>query len=81
MPTGLVCPNAQTKCSLVVAVVAAGFSLIFLLNSMLAWISLTPFAIRQIEKLSYDYIKVDCAEGKCYGVLAVCDCESENEPF
>lgn len=38
---------------------------------MLAWISLTPFAIRQIEKLSYDYIKVDCAEGKCYGVLAV----------
>ena len=31
----------------------------------------TPFAIRQIEKLSYDYIKMDCADGRCYGVLAV----------
>lgn len=38
---------------------------------MLAWISLTPFAIRTIEKLSYNYIKVDCPQDKCYGVLAV----------
>jgi hypothetical protein len=32
----------------------------------------TPFAIRKIEHWSYDYIKMDCDEGKCYGVLAVC---------
>lgn len=32
----------------------------------------TQFAIRKIEEWSYDYIKMDCAEGKCYGVLAVC---------
>lgn len=31
----------------------------------------TPFAIRKIEHWSYDYIKMDCDEGKCYGVLAV----------
>jgi hypothetical protein len=31
----------------------------------------TPFAIRKIEEWSYDYIKMDCEEGKCYGVLAV----------
>jgi len=31
----------------------------------------TPFAIRQIEKLTYDYIKIDCPSGGCYGILAV----------
>jgi hypothetical protein len=40
---------------------------------MLAWLMKTPFAIKQIEKWSYDYIKMDCDGGKCYGVLAVSD--------
>jgi len=31
----------------------------------------TRFMIQLIEKWSYDYIKMDCEEGKCYGVLAV----------
>ena len=31
----------------------------------------TRFAINLIEKWSYDYIKMDCEDGKCYGVLAV----------
>lgn len=31
----------------------------------------TPLAIKQIEKWSYDYIKMDCDGDKCYGVLAV----------
>ncbi|EGN98949.1 hypothetical protein SERLA73DRAFT_108164 [Serpula lacrymans var. lacrymans S7.3] len=48
-----------------------GFAIIFLLNSLLAWLMKTPFAIRQIEHWSYDYIKMDCDDGKCYGVLAV----------
>jgi len=48
-----------------------GFALIFALNSMLAWLMKTPFMIQLIEKWSYDYIKMDCEEGKCYGVLAV----------
>lgn len=38
---------------------------------MLAWIMKTPFAINLIQKWSYDYIKMDCEGGKCYGVLAV----------
>ncbi len=38
---------------------------------MLAWLMKSPFMIRLIEKWSYDYIKMDCKEGKCYGVLAV----------
>jgi len=48
-----------------------GYSIIFLLNSMVAWIMLTPWAIHKIESLSYDYIKMSCSGGKCYGVLAV----------
>lgn len=48
-----------------------GFALIFALNSMLAWLMKTRFMIELIEKWSYDYIKMDCEEGKCYGVLAV----------
>ncbi|KAJ8586934.1 TMS membrane protein/tumor differentially expressed protein [Rhizopogon salebrosus TDB-379] len=48
-----------------------GFAVIFILNSLLAWLMKTPFAIHKIEQWSYDYIKMDCDEGKCYGVLAV----------
>lgn len=45
--------------------------MIFALTSMLAWLMKTRFMIELIEKWSYDYIKMDCEEGKCYGVLAV----------
>ncbi|KAG7092273.1 hypothetical protein E1B28_008635 [Marasmius oreades] len=48
-----------------------GFAIIFCLNSMLAWLMRTESAIKQIEKWSYDYIKMDCEADKCYGVLAV----------
>ncbi|KAF8121780.1 serine incorporator/TMS membrane protein [Boletus edulis] len=48
-----------------------GFAMIFILNSLLAWLMKTPFAIRKIEEWSYEYIKMECEEGKCYGVLAV----------
>jgi serine incorporator 1/3 len=47
------------------------WQMIFALNSMLAWLMKTRFMIELIEKWSYDYIKMDCEEGKCYGVLAV----------
>ena len=45
--------------------------LIFALASMLAYLSRTDIAIRQLEKLSWDWIKMDCSGGKCYGLLAV----------
>jgi len=38
---------------------------------MLAYASRTDIAIRQLEKLSWDWIKMDCSGGKCYGLLAV----------
>ncbi|CAG8605800.1 8191_t:CDS:2 [Diversispora eburnea] len=48
-----------------------GFAIIFLMNSMLAWIMLTDWAIKQLENISYGYLKLNCEEGTCYGVLAV----------
>ncbi|KDR76388.1 hypothetical protein GALMADRAFT_247842 [Galerina marginata CBS 339.88] len=48
-----------------------GFAIIFSLNSILAWVMKSDFAIKLIEKWSFDYIKMDCAGEKCYGVLAV----------
>ena len=43
---------------------------------MLAYLSRTDIAIKQIEKLSWDWIKMDCSGGKCYGLLAVSLSES-----
>ncbi|KAE8231031.1 hypothetical protein CF326_g3959 [Tilletia indica] len=49
-----------------------GFSLIFLLASLAAWLSLTPFWMHKIEEWSYNYVKMHCADrDRCYGVLAV----------
>ncbi|KIM39718.1 hypothetical protein M413DRAFT_446621 [Hebeloma cylindrosporum] len=48
-----------------------GFAIIFSLNSILAWVMKTDMAIKLIEKWSFDYIKMECAGEKCYGVLAV----------
>lgn len=38
---------------------------------MLAWLMRTDLAIRQIERLAWDWVKLDCEGGKCYGLLAV----------
>ncbi|BGP20111.1 hypothetical protein JCM10213_000805 [Rhodosporidiobolus nylandii] len=48
-----------------------GFSIIFLLNSLLAWLMLSDWAIKALEKYSAGWVKMSCAEGECYGVLAV----------
>ncbi|KAJ7576806.1 serine incorporator/TMS membrane protein [Mycena floridula] len=48
-----------------------GFAIIFCLNSLLAWLMKTDTVIKLIEKWSYDYIRMSCADDKCYGVLAV----------
>lgn len=34
---------------------------------------LSNWAIKQLEHLTLDYLKLDCAGGKCYGILAVSD--------
>ncbi|KAF8622553.1 hypothetical protein AX15_006906 [Amanita polypyramis BW_CC] len=48
-----------------------GFAIIFSLNSILAWVMKTDLVIELIEKWSLNYIKMDCKEDKCYGVLAI----------
>src|SRR5271170_6711536 len=32
---------------------------------------LSPFAVKKLEHLMMDYLKITCPEGECYGVLAV----------
>jgi hypothetical protein len=32
---------------------------------------LSQWAIKKLEHLTLDYMKLDCAEGSCYGVMAV----------
>ncbi|SPO26245.1 related to TMS1 protein [Ustilago trichophora] len=49
-----------------------GFAIIFCLDALLAWLSLTGFMMHKIEEWSYNYIKMDCKDkDRCYGVLAV----------
>ncbi|KPV73114.1 uncharacterized protein RHOBADRAFT_38760 [Rhodotorula graminis WP1] len=48
-----------------------GYSFIFLVNSLVAWMMLTDWAIKLVAEKSFDWIKMECSGGKCYGVLAV----------
>jgi hypothetical protein len=32
---------------------------------------LSNWAIKKLEHLTLDYMKLDCAEGSCYGVMGV----------
>ncbi|GAA6008316.1 hypothetical protein JCM10207_000083 [Rhodosporidiobolus poonsookiae] len=48
-----------------------GFSIIFLLNSLLAWVMLSDWAIKLLENYSAGWVKMRCGDGECYGVLAV----------
>lgn len=47
------------------------YALILLINSILSWIMLTPWAIKKLEKLTLDYMTIKCPEGDCYGWTAV----------
>jgi hypothetical protein len=48
------------------------YAFILLINSILSWIMLTPWAIKKLEHLTLDYMTFDCGEsGQCYGYFAV----------
>jgi hypothetical protein len=47
------------------------YALILLINSILSWIMLTPWAINKLQGLTLDYMKISCPEGECYGWVAV----------
>ncbi|UNI22089.1 Membrane protein tms1 [Purpureocillium takamizusanense] len=65
----MVC-SACGKCGNSVATRIA-YALLLLVNSILAWIMLTPWAIEKLQHLTLDYVKINCPNGQCYGWLAV----------
>ncbi|PSS25812.1 hypothetical protein M430DRAFT_115891 [Amorphotheca resinae ATCC 22711] len=62
--------SACGKCGNSVATRIA-YALLLLVNSILSWIMLTPWAINKLQKLTFDYMKISCPEGECYGWVAV----------
>jgi hypothetical protein len=47
------------------------YALILLLNSILSWVMLTPWAIQKLEHLTLDYMKIKCLGEECHGFVAV----------
>ncbi|KAH8656189.1 serine incorporator/TMS membrane protein [Tricladium varicosporioides] len=62
--------SACGKCGNSVATRIA-YALILLINSILSWIMLTPWAINKLQHLTLDYMKISCPDGECYGWVAV----------
>ncbi|PFH55068.1 hypothetical protein XA68_10842 [Ophiocordyceps unilateralis] len=65
----MVC-RAWGKCGNSVATRIA-YAFLLLVNSILAWMMLTPWAIEKLQHLTLDYVKINCPTGQCYGWLAV----------
>ncbi len=42
-----------------------------MVNSIVAWIMLTPWAINKLQYLTLDYMEISCPQGDCYGWVAV----------
>lgn len=47
------------------------YAVMLLVNSIIAWIMLTPWAIRKLEHLTLDYMTFKCGSSQCYGYFAV----------
>ncbi|RPB23832.1 TMS membrane protein/tumor differentially expressed protein [Terfezia boudieri ATCC MYA-4762] len=47
------------------------YALIFLVNSIISWVMLTPWAIKKLEHLTLDYLPISCFGEQCYGFVAV----------
>lgn len=62
--------SACGKCGNSVAT-RIGYALILLVNSIISWIMLTPWAIEKLQHLTLDYVKINCPTGQCYGWVAV----------
>ncbi|RIB11887.1 serine incorporator/TMS membrane protein [Gigaspora rosea] len=48
-----------------------GYAIIFFINSTLAWLMMSHWALKKLDKDAYHYLKMNCPKGDCYGVLAV----------
>ena len=47
------------------------YAFILLINSILSWLMLTPWALKKLEGLTLDYMKIKCNNQECYGYHAV----------
>ena len=47
------------------------YAVILLLNSIISWLMLTPWAMRKLEHLTLDYMAITCQGKQCYGYVAV----------
>ncbi|CCG81041.1 Putative uncharacterized protein [Taphrina deformans PYCC 5710] len=62
--------KACTTCQSSIATRLA-YALLFLVNSILSWVMMSGWAVKQLEKITLNYMQLTCQGGKCYGVLAV----------
>ena len=47
------------------------YAIILLINSIISWLMLTPWALRKLEHLTLDYMTISCEGKQCYGFVAV----------
>ena len=47
------------------------YAIILLVNSILSWLMLTPWALKKLEHLTLDYMSISCQGKQCYGFVAV----------
>lgn len=47
------------------------YAFILLINSIVSWIMLTPWALKKLQNLTLDYMKIRCDGKECYGWVAV----------
>lgn len=47
------------------------YAVILLVNSIISWLMLTPWALKKLERLTLDYMTISCQGKQCYGFVAV----------
>lgn len=62
--------SACGKCNNSIATRIA-YAFILLVNSMLSWLMLTPWAVKKLQGILLDYVTIDCAGHECFGFAAV----------
>ncbi|KAI9316238.1 serine incorporator/TMS membrane protein [Dichotomocladium elegans] len=44
---------------------------IYFYCDQLAWLMLSQWAMKQLQRITLDYLKMECSEGTCYGIIGV----------
>ncbi|KAL8865375.1 MAG: hypothetical protein Q9174_006921, partial [Haloplaca sp. 1 TL-2023] len=47
------------------------YAFLLLINSIVSWLMLTPWALKKLEHLTLDYVNISCQGKQCYGYVAV----------